>query len=107
MSKPGRGGRRTLPYAFIEHGVVMLSSVLNSERAIEVNVFIVRAFIRIRELIAANKDIDARVSKLERGQKRASSVIEILVEDIDRVAKDLREMKTLPAPRKSKIGFDG
>src|SRR4051794_576680 len=50
MSKPvGRGGRRTLPYAFTEHGVAMLSSVLNSTRAVQMNIVIVRAFVRLRE----------------------------------------------------------
>ena len=104
-SNGGRGGRRTLPYAFTEHGVAMLSSVLKSDRAIQVNVMIVRAFVKMRELIAANKDIAVRVDKLERSHKRAASVIEILVEDIDRVAKEVRRMKALPLPRKQKIGF--
>jgi len=84
----------------------MLSSVLNSERAIQVNIMIFRAFVRMRELIAANKDIAARVEKLEQGHDRAASVIEVLVEDIDRLAQDVRKMKALPAPRKRKIGFD-
>ena len=83
----------------------MLSSVLKSDRAIQVNLIIIRAFVRMRELIAAHKDIAARVDKLERSHKRAASVIEILVEDIDRVAKEVRQMKALPAPRKRKIGF--
>lgn len=100
-----RGGRRTPPYAFTEHGVAMLFSVIKSKRAIQVNVVIIRAFVRMRELIAANKDIAVRVDKLERSQKRTASVIEILVEDIDRVAKEVRQMKALPAPRKRKIGF--
>jgi hypothetical protein len=83
----------------------MLSSVLSRERAIQVNVFIIRAFVRMRELIAANKDIASRVDRLERSHKRAASVIEILVEDIDRVGEQVREMKALPVPRKRKIGL--
>jgi hypothetical protein len=105
ISNGRRGGRRTSPYAFTEHGVAMLSSVIKSERAIQVNVMIIRAFVRMRELIAANKDIAGRVDKLERSHKRAASVIEILVEDIDRVAKDIRQMKALPPPKKRRIGF--
>ena len=105
MSKPGRGGRRSLPYAFTEPGVAMLSSVLNSERAVQMNILIVRAFIRMRELIASNKDIAARVEKLERGHDRAASVIEILVEDIDRLASEVKGMKALPPVTKRKIGF--
>ena len=84
----------------------MLSSVLNSERAIQVNIMIFRAFVRMRELIAANKDIAVRVEKLEQSHNRAASVIEVLVEDIDRLTQDVRKMKAMPAPRKRKIGFD-
>src|SRR5579864_9389911 len=56
MSKRSvRGGRRYLPYAFTEHGVVMLCSVLNSERAVQMNVLIVRAFVKLREMLATHK----------------------------------------------------
>ena len=105
IAKGGRGGRRTPPYAFTEHGVAMLSSVLNSERAIQLNVMIIRAFVRMRELAVANKDIAVRIKKLERSHKRAALVIENLVEDIDRIDRDVRQIKALPAPRKRKIGF--
>jgi hypothetical protein len=93
------------PLAFTEHGVVMLSSVLNSERAIEMSIFVVNAFVRIRELMVANKDIAARIEKLERGHDRTESVIEVLVEDIDRLAHELKDMKALPPVTKRKIGF--
>jgi hypothetical protein len=105
IAKVGRGGRRTPPYAFTEHGVAMLSTVLKGERAIQVNLIIIRAFVRLRELVAVNRDIAARVDRLERSHKRAASVIEVLVADIDRVAKDVRQMKALPAPKKRRIGF--
>jgi hypothetical protein len=59
----GRGGRRTFPYAFTESGVAMLSSVLNSERAVQMNILIMRAFIRVREMIAHNKDLASRMWK--------------------------------------------
>ena len=90
IANTGRGGRRTQPYAFTEHGVAM----------------IVRAFIRMRELIALNKDLATRVGKLERSQQDAASVIGLLVEDIDRVAKDVHRMKALPKPRLRRIGFN-
>ncbi len=96
---------RFQPLAFTEHGVVMLCSVLNSERAVQMNIVIVKAFVRMRELIASNKDIAARVDKLERGHNRTASVIEVLVEDIDRLAHEVKEMKTLPPATKRKIGF--
>jgi hypothetical protein len=99
-------GIKYQPLAFTEHGVAMLSSVLRSERAVQMSILIIRAFVRMRELIAANKDIAARVEKLERSHGRTASVIEILVDDIDRIAEDLKRMKSLPSPSKRKIGFD-
>src|SRR5580658_730844 len=103
-SNAGRGGRRYLPYAFTEHGVVMLSSVLKSRRAVQMNILIVRAFVRLREIIARNKDLAARIEKLERGQERVVSVIEVLVEDIERLANELTQTKALPSLPKHRIG---
>jgi ORF6N domain len=102
----GRGRHsKYSPFAFTEHGVVMLSSMLNSERAIEMSILVVNAFVRMRELIASNTDIAARVDKLERGHHRTASVIEILVEDIDRLAHEVKRMKALPTVTKRQIGF--
>ena len=64
-SKEGRGGRRYAPYAFTEQGVAMLSSVLRSPRAIAVNVEILRAFVRLREVLAANKELAKQFAALE------------------------------------------
>src|SRR3989304_935083 len=67
MSKTtGRGGRRYLPYAFTEQGVAMLSSVLNSKGAVQVNIAIMRAFVRLREMIASNKELAKRFDDLEK-----------------------------------------
>ena len=65
-SNKGRGGRRYPPFVFTEQGVAMLSSVLNSERAIQVNVGIMRAFVRLRELIVSHHDLAKRLDALER-----------------------------------------
>jgi hypothetical protein len=62
---PGRGGRRYATYEFTEQGVAMLSSVLNSPRAIAVNIEIMRAFVRLREMIASNKELAMRLDELE------------------------------------------
>ena len=83
----------------------MLSAVLRSSRAVQTSILIVRAFIRMRELLASNKDLAARVEELERGHDRTASVIEILVEDIDRLGDELKQMKALPPVKKRKIGF--
>jgi hypothetical protein len=99
------GGRRKLPSAFTEHGVAMLSAVLRSTRAIQMSIAIVRAFVHLRRITEANKDIAIRMEKLERGHDRSASVIEILVEDIDRLAREVKDMKALPPITKRKIGF--
>ena len=95
-----------MPYAFTEHGVVMLSSVLDSERAVQMNLLIVRTFVRLRELMTAHKDIAARIEKLERGQERVASVIEILVDDIDRLRRKVEQETKPPSPNSPRrIGF--
>jgi hypothetical protein len=65
ISKPGRGGRRTTPYVFNEEGVAMLSSVLNSERAVQVNIAIMRVFVRLREFSSSHKDVHRRLDEME------------------------------------------
>jgi hypothetical protein len=104
-SKNGRGGRRYLPYAFTEQGVAMLSSVLKSDRAAQMNIAIMRVFVRIRQIISSSKEIAERVEKLEPGHKNAASVIEVLANDIGRIAQEVDKMKALPLAKKSKIGF--
>jgi len=60
------GGRRKLPYAFTEHGVAMLSSILNSDRAININIQIIRTFIKVRELLATNDALQRKMMELEK-----------------------------------------
>jgi hypothetical protein len=99
ISTDAHGGRRYLPYVFTEHGVAMLSSVLKSSRAVQMNIVIVRAFVRMRELVATNKDLSVRIDRLETLQKRHTSVINVLADEIDR-------LKRLPPdPPKRPIGF--
>ena len=83
----------------------MLSSVLRSPRAIQMNITIMRAFVRMRELIATNGELAARVERLERGHRRTGDVIEVLIEDIEKLSKEIRWIKNPPAPRKHPIGF--
>jgi ORF6N domain len=90
------GGRRTRPYAFTEQGVAMLSSVLKSERAVQVNVEIMRAFVRLRELIGHNRDLTRRLNELESKYDRQFKV----------VFDAIRELMAPPAPQpKRRIGF--
>jgi hypothetical protein len=98
-------GLRRAPLVFTQQGVAMLSAVLRSDRAVHMSIAIVRTFVRMRELMASNKQIAARVEKLERGRDCTASVIEVLVEDIDRLAREVRDIKALPPVPKRRIGF--
>ena len=92
----GRGRhRKYLPYAFTEQGVAMLSSVLRSKRAVRVNVEIVRAFVRLREVLATHKDL---ARKLEALEKKYDSQFRVVFDAI-------RQLMTPLEPRKRKIGF--
>jgi ORF6N domain len=66
MSNTRRGGRRTLPWVFTEHGVAMLSSILRSKRAVQVNISIVRTFVRLREILATHRDLARKVEEHDR-----------------------------------------
>jgi hypothetical protein len=83
----------------------MLSAVLHSDRAIAMSLAVIRAFVRLRELMAAHKDIAARVEKLERGQQQAASVIEILAEDIDRLGQNREQINTPSPYTRRRIGY--
>jgi phage regulator Rha-like protein len=78
-SKTGSGGRRYLPYAFTEQGVAMLSSVLTSQRAIEVNIAIVRTFVKLREILVDNASLRQKIEALERKyDEQFQQVFEVL-----------------------------
>ena len=65
ISKPGRGGRRTLPWAFTEHGALMAATILNSSRAVRMSLVIIRAFVRLRQLVVNHKAIAAKLAELD------------------------------------------
>ena len=98
-SRGRHGGSRYLPLVFTEHGVAMLSSVLKSKRAVQMNILIVRAFVKLREMFSTHKAWAARLEKLETNQKRHASVITILAEEIE-------DLKRPPAPPSRRIGFN-
>src|SRR3989344_7316795 len=89
------GGRRYLPYVFTEQGVAMLSSVLNSNKAIEVNIAIMRVFVRIRQLMLSHKDIARRLDDLEKKYDHQFSA----------VFDAIRQLITEKEKPKNKIGF--
>ena len=97
-SKNGRGGRRYLPYVFTEHGAVMLASVLNSPRAIEASIFVVRAFIKFRELISSHRELAVKLDQLE-------SKIAIHDSEIRALFEAMRQLMKTPEKAKRQIGF--
>jgi hypothetical protein len=108
MSKTGRGGRRTTPYAFTEQGVAMLSSVLNSDRAVRVNIAIMRAFVKMREVLATHKELAREIEKLQATQKDHAVMLALVVRDMQTLAKSVKkEFKQLRKPhrRQARIGF--
>ncbi len=92
------GGRRYAPYAFTEQGVAMLSSVLNSSRAISVNIEIMRAFVKLREMLASNKDLAAKLNAMEHK-------LESHDQAIAGVLSAIRELMRPPEIKKRPIGF--
>lgn len=89
------GGRRYLPYAFTEQGVAMLSSVLSSDRAIKVNIEIMRAFVSLRQMLASNKELSKKFDELE---KKYDVQFKVVFDAI-------RQLMTPPELKRRKIGF--
>jgi hypothetical protein len=98
MSNSGRGGRRYLPYVFAEQGVAMLSSVLKSKRAIAVNIAIMRAFVRLRQILATHKELAERLAMMEKKYDHGFKVV------FDAL-RQLMAPPPPPAPPKRPIGF--
>lgn len=97
-SNMGRGGRRTLPYAFTEHGAVMLASVLNSPVAVEASIQVVRAFVRLREILATHKELANKLVELEARIEAHDKGITALFEAI-------RQLMEPPDTPQRRIGF--
>jgi len=92
------GGRRTVPYAFTEHGAFMAASVLNSPRAVEMSVFVVRAFVRLRDTLASHKALAAKFAELEQRLETHDKTIGEIIDAI-------RALVTPPERPARKIGF--
>lgn len=99
ISTAGHGGARYHPYAFTEHGVIMAATVLNSERAIEMSVFVVMAFVRMRRALTNNRQVLAKLVEVERRLESHDTDIQDLMEAI-------RELINPPDPPRRRIGFE-
>lgn len=96
ISNTGRGGRRHIPYAFTEQGVAMLSSVLRSSRAIEVNIAIMRTFVQLRRLMDSNRELARKIEALESKYDEQFGV----------VFEAIKQLLTPPEPKRKQIGFN-
>jgi hypothetical protein len=98
-SAQGWGGRRATPYAFTEHGAIMAASVLNTPRAIDASVYVIRTFVKLRELLSTHKELAGKLAELERKVGSHDVAIQSLVTAIRRL------MEPSPAPPHPRIGF--
>jgi phage regulator Rha-like protein len=97
-----RGGRRYLPYAFTEHGAIMAATVLNSPSAVEMSVYVVRAFVKLRELLASNRELARRLAELEALVQKKLATHD---HAIAAILSAIRQLTISPAPKRRPIGF--
>lgn len=88
ISNTGRGGRRYLPYAFTEQGVAMLSSVLNSDRAIQVNIAIMRAFVRLRQILETNEELNRKFAAVIRKLSTHDKYFRVVFDELKKLTEN-------------------
>ena len=98
ISRRGPGGPRKRPLAFTEHGAVMAATVLNSPRAVQMSIFVVRAFLRLREWVVGQAELASRLAELERRVGAHDHELKAIIQTI-------RTMLEAPAPPRKRIGF--
>jgi phage regulator Rha-like protein len=103
ISKGGRGGQRYLPYAFTEHGAVMVATVLNSKIAIEMSILVVRAFIELREMLREHADLKQRLQAIEARLSKGFAEHEQELQEIRFLISQLEQSP--PMTKKRRIGF--
>ncbi|RZV39167.1 MAG: ORF6N domain-containing protein [Candidatus Acidulodesulfobacterium acidiphilum] len=92
------GGRRYTPYVFTEHGAIMAATILNSSKAVEMSIFVVRAFVKLREITSSNKELAQKLNELEKKYEKHDKDIKAIIDAI-------RQLMTPPEKTKRKIGF--
>jgi hypothetical protein len=105
ISKRGRGGRRFLPYAFTEHGAIMAANVLNSRRAAQMSVYVVRAFLKMRRAFSDTRELARKLETLERELKARLDVHEVAIVEVLRRVMDILDPPPQPAAKPGQIGF--
>ncbi len=104
-SSSSHGGRRKLPYVFTEHGAIMAANVLNSRRAVQMSVFVVRAFLKMRALLGDKRDLAQKLASLEKELKKRLNVREAVIVTILQRVMDIIDPPVIPRPPKPRIGF--
>ena len=97
-SRSGHGGRRSLPYVFTEQGVAMLSTVLNSEQAIAVNITTMRAFVKLRQILESNEELNRKFAAVIRKLSTHDKYFKVVFDE-------LKKLTEQPTPRRKQIGF--
>src|SRR6184192_3618567 len=107
MSKTGRGGRRTLPYAFTEHGALQAANVLRSPRAVQMSVFVIRAFVKMRETLLGTRELDRKSTALEKKLTSRLDAHEVAIVDVLQELMQILNPPPPPPPQpKPRIGFN-
>ena len=105
-SSSRHGGKRKLPFVFTDHGAIMAANVLNSKQAVQMSVFVVRAFVKMRSLLSNRNDLAKELKALEKKLTERLNVHEIAIVDVlRRITRLLEPPPPLPDPPKRKIGF--
>jgi hypothetical protein len=104
-SSLGHGGRRNRPYVFTEHGAIMAANVLNSRRAVQMSVFVVRAFLKMRALLGDKRELAQKLASLESELKKRLDVHEGVIVTILQRVMDIIDPPQAPQPPKPRIGF--
>src|ERR1017187_3141825 len=106
VTSKGRGGRRYVPIAFTEYGAIMVANVLNSPRAVQMSVFVVRAFVKMREVLAQNRHLAEKLAELERRLTGRLDVHEkAIVHILAEIKKLMEPLPPKPEPKRREIGF--
>jgi hypothetical protein len=104
-SSLGHGGRRKLPFAFTEHGAIMAANVLNSPQAVQMSVYVVRAFVKMRSVFSDTKSLARKLAQLEKELKSRLNVHETAIVEVLQRVMDILDPPPQPEPQRRQIGF--
>ena len=104
-SSSGHGGRRKLPFAFTEHGAIMAANVLNSRQAVQMSVFVVRAFVKMRAVLSDDRQLARKLAELEKELKSRLNLHETAIVEVLQRVMEILDPPPQPEPKRRQIGF--